>query len=91
MTPSELLTGRKPDFSHLKVFGSAAIMQIDASKRTKLNEKGVFVRIIGFTNTGFTLTKTKTGKVYRFAHVKGVNEIFCKSSPHCVRRPVEYL
>jgi hypothetical protein len=73
-SPHELLTGRKPDLSHLRVFGPPAVMPIDESKRTKLDEKGLEVRIVGFTNTGYLLVNPKTGEVHKSAHVKGVNE-----------------
>jgi hypothetical protein len=45
-TPLEVLTGKKPNVSHLRVFGLVCYVHVPAHKRKKLNpvsEKGVFV------------------------------------------------
>jgi hypothetical protein len=56
VTPKEAFTGRKPDISHLRIFGCVAYFHIPAEKRTKLNptvEKGI---LVGYS---------ETSKVYR--------------------------
>ena len=45
-TPEEMYTGKKPDVSHLKIFGCLVYVHIPKEKRTKLDpfeKKGIFV------------------------------------------------
>jgi hypothetical protein len=51
VTPEEAFTGRKPDISHLRIFGCVAYCHIPAEKRTKLDptaEKGI---LVGYSET----------------------------------------
>jgi hypothetical protein len=46
-TPEEMFTGKKPEVSHLKIFGCPVFVHIPKEKRTKLDpsgKKGIFVR-----------------------------------------------
>ena len=45
-TPEEIFTGKKPEVSHLKIFGCPVYIHIPKEKRTKLDpsgKKGIFV------------------------------------------------
>ena len=45
-TPEEMFTGKKPEVSHLKIFGCPVYIHIPKEKRTKLDpsgKKGIFV------------------------------------------------
>ena len=45
-TPEEMYTGKKPEVSHLKIFGCPVYVHISKEKRTKLDpsrKKGIFV------------------------------------------------
>jgi hypothetical protein len=47
MTPEEKFTGKKPNVSHLRVFGCIAYVHVLDEKRSKLNpkaEKCIFIR-----------------------------------------------
>jgi hypothetical protein len=51
VTPEEAFTRKKPDISHLKIFGCVAYCHIPAKKRTKLDptaEKGI---LVGYSET----------------------------------------
>ena len=46
MTPEESFTGKKPEVSHFRIFGSLTYSHVPSEKRTKLEptaEKGIFV------------------------------------------------
>ena len=46
-TPEEMYTGKKPEVSHLKIFGCPVYVHIPKEKSTKLDpsgKKGIFVR-----------------------------------------------
>ena len=50
-TPEEYFTGKKPDISHLKIFGSSIYIHVTKDARKKLEltaEVGIFV---GYTQT----------------------------------------
>ena len=50
-TPQEAFTGKKPDISHLKIFGSSIYIHVKKDARKKLEltaEVGIFV---GYTET----------------------------------------
>ena len=45
-TPKEIFTGKKPEVSHLKIFGCPVYIHVPKEKRTKLDpsgKKGIFV------------------------------------------------
>ena len=46
MTPEECFTGKKPEVSHFRIFGSLTYSHVPSEKRTKLEptaKKGIFV------------------------------------------------
>jgi hypothetical protein len=58
VTSEEAFTGRKPDISHLRIFGCVAYCRIPTEKRTKLDsiaEKGI---LVGYSET------SKAYKIY---------------------------
>jgi hypothetical protein len=49
-TPEEMFTGKKPEVSHLKIFGYPLFIHIPKEKRNKLDpsgKKGIFVGYCG--------------------------------------------
>ena len=65
MTPYERWYGRKPDLSHLKVFGCIAYAHIPDVKRTKLDKKAEKLRFVGYStqSKGYRLLDENTSKV----------------------------
>jgi hypothetical protein len=49
MTPEEKFTGKKPDVSHLRVFGCIAYMHVLDEKRSKLDPKVENYIFIGYS------------------------------------------
>jgi hypothetical protein len=49
MTPEEKFTGKKPDVSHLRVFGYIAYVHVPDEKRSKLNRKADKCIFIGYS------------------------------------------
>jgi transposase InsO family protein len=49
MTPEEKYSGRKPDLSHLKVFGCIAYVHVPDELRTKLDPKAEKCVFIGYS------------------------------------------
>src|SRR5690606_23480010 len=47
-TPYELWTGKTPDLSHLRIFGSIAYMHIPKEKRRKLDAKSKKCIFVGY-------------------------------------------
>ena len=48
MTPQEAWTGKKPDLSHIKIFGTTAMVHVPGQKRRKLDPKAVECKVVGF-------------------------------------------
>jgi hypothetical protein len=70
MTPEEKFTGKKPDVSHLRVFGCIAYVHILDEKRSKLDpkaEKCIFI--------GYSLEKKK--KKFQPFHLEITSEYRC--------------
>ena len=65
-TPFEMWSGRKPNISHLKVFGCTAYAHIPDSQRNKLDKKAVKLRLVGYAiqSKGYRLLDERTMKVY---------------------------
>jgi hypothetical protein len=69
-TPFELINGKKPDVSHIRVFGCAAYVRIpDAVRKNKLSSKAELMIFIGYTD-GM--------KGYKFMHLS--NTIFMSAN-----------
>jgi hypothetical protein len=49
MTPEEKFTGKKPDVSHLRVFGYIAYVHVPDEKRSKLDPKVENCIFIGYS------------------------------------------
>ena len=65
MTPYEAWYGKKPNVSHLHVFGCDAYAHIPKDERTKLDRKGVKCKFVGYSETqkAFRLWDPSTGKI----------------------------
>jgi len=50
MTPKEKFTGKKPDVSHLRVFGCIAYVHVPDEKRSKLDPKVEKCIFIGYSS-----------------------------------------
>jgi hypothetical protein len=50
-TPEEAFTGKKPDVSHLKIFGSSVYMHVNRDVRKKLEPTAKFGIFVGYTET----------------------------------------
>ena len=49
LTPKEVFSGKRPQLTHLRIFGCVTYSQVPKEKRTKLDptvEKGIFVLIL---------------------------------------------
>ena len=65
-TPFEVLSGNKPDVSHLKVFGCMEYTHVPDAQRHKLDKKAVKLRFIGYSiqSKGYRLLDKETSLVY---------------------------
>ena len=65
-TPFEVWYGRKPNISHLRVFGRMAYAHIPDSQRQKLDKKAVKLRFVGYSiqSKGYRLLNEQSWKVY---------------------------
>lgn len=50
-TPYEMWTGKKPDISHLRIFGSNVMMHIPKEKRQKWDKKSKKTILVGYSDT----------------------------------------
>ena len=50
-TPEEVFTGKKPDISHLKIFGSLVYIHVTKDARKKLESTAEFGIFVGYTET----------------------------------------
>lgn len=64
-TPEEIWSGRRPDLSHLRVFGCIAMAHIPKEKRKKLDVKSTQCIFVGYGNEskGYRLFNEETGKI----------------------------
>lgn len=64
-TPYELWTGRKPNVSHLRVYGSVAMVHVPKVSRNKWDEKSVKHILVGYDETtkGYRCFNPATRKV----------------------------
>lgn len=67
VSPFEAWTGRKPDVSHLRIFGSRAVVHIPDAKRTKLEATCVEGVLTGFCES------TKAYRIY----ITSLRKIIC--------------
>jgi hypothetical protein len=57
-TPKEVFTGKKPEVSHLRIFGCLVFIHVPKEKRTKLEPSGKKGTFIGYNET------SKTYRIY---------------------------
>lgn len=71
-TPLELFTGRKPDLSHIKIFGSKAFTLVPKEKRKKFDDKAEVGILIGYhgDTAGYRILNPATNKVWISRAVK---------------------
>lgn len=62
-TPAELWFGRKPNISHLKVFGCIAYVHIPKEKRSKLDSKSNKCVMVGYATNGYRLYDPEKRKI----------------------------
>ena len=62
ITPYERWYGRKPNVSHLRVFGCTAYAHVQSSERKKVDEEAEKLRFVGYSNksTGYRLLNEAT-------------------------------
>ena len=65
-TPLEVWSGRKPDVSHMRVFGCMAYAHVPEKLRQKLDQKAVKLRFVGYSvhSKGYRLLDERTSQVY---------------------------
>lgn len=66
-TPYELWKGKKPNLSHLKIFGSEAMVHVPKEKRHKWDKKSVKMIFMGYCDSskGYRLMDPKTLKIIK--------------------------
>lgn len=64
MTPQEAWSGKKPDVSHLRVFGSIGYVHVPDETRSKLDDKSEKLVFIGYVKNskGYKLYNARNGK-----------------------------
>lgn len=64
-TPYEIFFGRKPDLSHIRIFGSTAMTHIPKEKRRKWDKKSTKSILVGYSETtkGYRLYNPETNKI----------------------------
>lgn len=82
VTPEEVWTGRKPDLSHIRVFGCTAMAHIPKACRKKLDAKATECILTGFDeNTkGYRLYDPKAKKFFKSRDVSFIDENAFKSN-----------
>lgn len=75
-TPYELWWGRKPNVSHLKVFGCKAFVHVPKEKRSKLQDKAKEMTFVGYSNNhkAYRFIDLATNKLVISRDVKFVEE-----------------
>lgn len=66
-TPYEMWKGKKPNLSHLKIFGSSAMVHVPKERRQKWDKKSVPMILVGYCehSKGYRLMDPKTHKVIK--------------------------
>lgn len=66
ITPEEAWTGRKPNVSSLKVFGSQAFVHIPDKRSSKMDEKSIECIMIGYSKNSkaYKCIDPKSNKIY---------------------------
>ena len=76
VTPEEAWTGRKPNLSHVRIFGSAAMVHVPKQRRRKWDSKANECLLTGFEEEtkGYRLYDTKAKRIIRSRDVNFINE-----------------
>ncbi len=79
-TPQEAWSGRKPDVSHLRVFGCKAFAHVPDEKRTKLESKSMPCVLLGYYEgtKAYRLMCVKTKRIIKsrdVVFIEGSNQI----------------
>lgn len=84
-TPYELWTGKKPNLSHMKIFGSVAMVHVPNQKRQKWDKKSIKMIMVGYCeNTkGYRVMDPITHKV-----IKSRDVAFFEKYDHNVSLPI---
>ena len=92
-TPLEVWSGRKPDISHLRVFGCVAYAHVPDSQRQKLNKKAVKLRFVGYStqSKGYRLIDERTSVIYTCRDVVFSKQDFGHAKQVTVPDSVEVL
>jgi hypothetical protein len=69
-TPFEAYKGRKPDLSHLRVFGSQAWVHVPKENRKKLDDKAVEGTLMGYGETSLLYRILLNGKIKLYRDVR---------------------
>lgn len=75
-TPEEVWTRKKPDLSHLRIFGTKAMVQIPKQKRRKLDPKSHECIFVGYDEhvKGYRFYDPQSRKVFSSREVRFINE-----------------
>lgn len=68
-TPYELWFDRKPNVSNMRVFGCIAYARVPDALRSKLDNKGVKCRFIGYTENGYRLWQEEENRLIHSRNV----------------------
>lgn len=68
-TPYELWFGKKPNVSHMKVFGCIAYARVPDALRSKLDNKGIKCRFVGYSENGYRLWSEEEGRIIHSRNV----------------------
>lgn len=65
-TPFEIWTGKKPDISHLRIFGSSVMVFVPKEKRKKWDKKSIKCLLVGYPSDvkGFRVYNPETNKIF---------------------------
>nr|GFB16007.1 putative RNA-directed DNA polymerase [Tanacetum cinerariifolium] len=91
-TPYELIQGRKPDISHLHVFGALCYPKNDHEYIGKLGEKGDIDFFIGYlaNSVAYKVYNRRTKKIIETMNVTSELELIYASSTITPQRPSEH-
>uniref|UniRef100_A0A2A4JA71 Integrase catalytic domain-containing protein n=1 Tax=Heliothis virescens TaxID=7102 RepID=A0A2A4JA71_HELVI len=76
-TPYELWTGKLPDLSNIKIFGSEVMMQVPKEKRKKWDPKSQRMIFVGYCDNtkGYRLAEPKTNRIMKSRDVEFLENV----------------
>ena len=89
MTPEEAWSGKKPDLSHIRLFGTTVMVQVPKATRRKQQLKATECILVGFDETtkGYRVCDIKKEVVFKSRDVKFIDE--GRLNPNLSTVPVE--